>query len=142
MYQTHRSIRAGLTDSLIRDEGMRLKPYRCTAGKLTIGVGRNLDDNGISEAEAIILLSNDINEVFDELDTRIPWWSGLNDKQKIALANMCFNLGWPRLSKFKKMLAALKVKDFETAAKEALDSKWAVDVGARSQRIANLLRTT
>lgn len=140
MYQPHRSIRPGLTDSLIRDEGMKLKPYRCTAGKLTIGVGRNLDDNGISEAEAIILLSNNINEVFDELDTRIPWWSGLNDKQKIALANMCFNLGWPRLSKFKKMLAALKAKDFETAAKEALDSKWAVDVGARSQRIANLLR--
>ena len=45
---------------LVRHEGLRLKPYRCTAGKLTIGIGRNLDDCGISQTEAYLLLENDI----------------------------------------------------------------------------------
>ncbi|WP_025899036.1 glycoside hydrolase family protein [Sneathiella glossodoripedis] len=134
------TIKADLIDSLVRDEGLRLKPYRCTAGKLTIGVGRNIEDNGITKAEAIILLTNDVNTVFRELDKNIPWWADLPDGPRVALANMCFNLGWPRLSGFKKMLAALKDRNFKKAADEALDSKWAKDVGKRSQRISELIR--
>ncbi len=54
--------------------------------------------------------------------------------------NMCFNLGWPRLSSFKKMLAALQVKDYETAAREALNVRWAQQVGGRAQRIAHMIK--
>ena len=140
-YQKHRQIRAELTRNLVRDEGLRLEPYRCTAGALTIGVGRNLDGNGISKDEAMYLLDNDIESVFDCLDRNVPWWVGLPEGAKLALANMCFNLGWPRLARFQKMLAAMKSKDFETAADEALDSRWARQVGDRSQRISKLIRS-
>lgn len=63
-----------LKQDLVRDEGKRLKPYKDTVGKLTIGVGRNLDDVGISESEAMALLDSDIAAVFAELDRHVPWW--------------------------------------------------------------------
>ncbi len=128
-----------LIHDLIRDEGLCLKPYQCTAGKLTIGVGRNLEDRGISEDEVGYLLKNDIAGVLDDLDRNISWWRGLGRPQRLALANMAFNLGWPRLSRFKNMLAALKAGDAEKAAHEALDSRWAEQVGARAKRIADQL---
>jgi lysozyme len=53
---------------------------------------------------------------------------------------MALNLGWPRLSAFRNMLAALQAMDYATAAREALDSKWAKQVGARAERIAALYR--
>ncbi len=132
--------REQLIRDLIRDEGSCLKPYQCSAGKLTIGVGRNLEDRGISEDEAGYLLKNDIAGVLDDLDRNIPWWRGLDRKQRLALANMGFNLGWPRLSRFKNMLAALKDGDVDTAAREALNSRWAEQVGARAKRIADQLK--
>jgi lysozyme len=58
-----------LTDQLIKHEGLRLKPYHCPAGKLTIGVGRNLEDKGITEEEAVMLLENDIQECLKDLGT-------------------------------------------------------------------------
>ncbi len=129
-----------LIRDLIRDEGLSLKIYECPAGKLTIGVGRNLEDRGISEDEAGYLLKNDIVGVLDDLDRNISWWRVLGQPQRLALANMCFNLGWPRLSRFKNMLAALKAGDTEKAASEALDSLWAEQVGARAKRIADQMR--
>ncbi len=125
---------------LVLDEGLETKPYTCSAGKITIGVGRNLEDLGISDDEAEYLLDNDIERVFEELDVNIAWWRTLPEPRARALMNMCFNLGWPRLSSFKKMLAALQVKDYETAAREALDSRWAQQVGERAQRIAHMIK--
>ncbi len=124
-----------LTSDLIRDEGLKLKPYKCTAGKLTIGIGRNIEDNGISEDEARYMLQNDIKRCAEELDLHTPWWPLMPDAQQNALLNMCFNMGWPRLSGFKRMLAALEVGDYAAAASEALDSKWARQVGSRAERI-------
>ena len=129
-----------LINDLIRDEGMVLKPYTDTVGKVTIGVGRNLDDNGISEDEALIMLRNDIQTAELELHRNLPWLAYKPEKIQRALVNMCFNMGWPRLSGFKKMLAALEADDFETAAAEALNSRWARQVGDRSRRIAKLIR--
>lgn len=129
-----------LRKDLIADEGLRLKPYRCSAGKLTIGVGRNLDDVGITRDEAMHLLDEDIARVQRELDRNVPWWRDLPEPAQRALANMCFNLGWPRLSGFTQMLAHLKLERFGQAAYEALDSTWARQVGARAQRIAKLFR--
>lgn len=128
-----------LTKQLIIDEGMRLKPYRDTVGKLTIGVGRNLDDNGISEDEALVMLKNDIDQAFDEL-SQFDWFNSLKPVKQDALVNMCFNLGLPRLLSFKRMIAALESGDYQTAADEALDSKWAVQVGERANRIAEVIR--
>lgn len=129
-----------LKKELIRDEGQRLKPYRCTAGKLTIGVGRNLDDVGLSADEAAYLLGNDIARVMAELDKALPWWRGLSEVRQRALANMAFNLGVPRLLGFARMLAALQAGQWDEAAKQALASKWAQQVGARSDRIAKMIK--
>ena len=126
--------------SLRRDEGVRLKAYRCSAGRLTIGVGRNIEDLGITEGEADYLLSNDLVRVMQELDRNIGWWRELPEGVMAALINMAFNLGWPRLSGFTNMLSALEAGDFARAGDEALNSRWAQQVGARARRIADTMR--
>lgn len=71
-----------LFDQLKDFEGLELKPYRCTSNKLTIGLGRNLEDNGITEEEAYYLATNDLDSLMDELDRKIPWWDDLNEPRK------------------------------------------------------------
>lgn len=136
-----------MTDPILadlkRDEGLSLKPYRDSVGKLTIGYGRNLDDVGISEDEAAVLLDHDIAQAVAELDRALPWWRELPLSSQRGLTNMCFNLGMTRLAGprgFKNMLTALEAGDGQRAADEALDSKWAGQVGERAQRIASLYR--
>ncbi|AIM40791.1 putative lysozyme [Idiomarinaceae phage Phi1M2-2] len=128
-----------LEKQLAIDEGLRLKPYRDTVGKLTIGYGRNLDDVGISEEEALNMMRNDIAVSRREL-SQYSWFRNLDDKRKDAVINMHFNLGLPRLLTFRKMIAALERGDYKRAADEALDSRWAVQVGERAVRIARVLR--
>lgn len=123
-------------EQLLQDEGLRLFPYRDTVGELTIGVGRNLGDHGISREEAMLMLDNDVIGAMQDLDRNIPWWMRLHEDAQCGLANMCFNLGWSRLVGFKLMLAALERHDYSTASAEALDSKWAKQVGSRADRIA------
>lgn len=127
--------RALLRKQLIRDEGIRLKPYRCTAGKLTIGVGRNLDDVGLTEDEALALLDHDIDRCILQLAGAFPWFASLDVVRQRVLVNLCFNLGLPRLSTFVRMLAALERRDFTTAAAELRDSKWYSQVGTRGPRL-------
>lgn len=129
-----------ITRMLLHHEGLKTAPYRCSAGKLTIGVGRNLDDVGITEEEARYLLANDIERVAGELDRALPWWSGLDTARREVLLDMCFNLGIGGLLKFKGMLAALETGDFATAAEEMLDSRWASQVGGRAAELATLMR--
>lgn len=133
-----------LTEALKRDEGYRRSAYEDSEGLLTIGIGRMIDqthDGGVTEAEAQYLLTNDLVSVFTDLDRNASWWRQMPALGQEALANMCFNLGWPRLSKFQNMLSALEEGDFDKAANEALDSRWATQVGARAERIAELFRT-
>ena len=132
---------ADLVADLRRDEGVAYKPYRDSEGILSIGVGRNLEDRGISDDEIDFLLANDLNWVVVDLDRGAPWWREMTTKRQRAFANMVFNLGWPRLSGFKQMLAALEAGDWDEAANQALDSRWAVQVGARAERIAELFRS-
>ena len=129
-----------LKSDLMRDEGVRLKPYRCTAGKLTIGVGRNLDDVGLSAGEVATLLDSDIARVVGELDQALPWWHQMSEPRQRALANMAFNLGVPRLLGFRKMVQALAQGQYDEAARQALASKWAEQVGARAQRLAQMIK--
>lgn len=123
---------------LRRDEGFRENPYFCTAGKTTIGYGRNLDDVGISRSEAEIMLQNDVEAVAQDLDRAVPWWAELPEPARRGLQNMAFNLGISRLMKFKKMLAALQDHDWDAAAAEAKDSRWYRQVGQRAERICDL----
>lgn len=125
---------------LKRDEGLRLKPYRCTAGKLTIGYGRNLDDVGISEAEAETLLANDIAKVEREAE-RFHWYAGLNDARKAVVLNMLFNLGASSFKGFVNTIKAISAGDYDDAANRMLASKWAEQVGARAARLAQIMRT-
>ena len=121
------------------DEGFVSTPYECTAGKITIGYGRNIEDNGITREEAEILLSNDIKGTFCELEAKFDWFLLMPYDKQAVLINMCFNLGLTRLLKFKKMLAALKVKDYKEASIQMLDSKWAEQVGERATRLSDAM---
>ena len=125
-----------LTETLIRHEGLRLRPYTDSVGKLTIGVGRNLDDLGISREEALLLLEHDIARARTELLRCYPWVEQLNPVRQNTLVNMVFNLGLPAFSGFRKMLAALQDGDFQLAAKEMLDSRWASQVHGRANELA------
>ena len=125
---------------LVLHEGLRLHPYRCTAGKLTIGVGRNLDDRGITQAEAMMMLENDISEVEKDLDREYPWWRDMSPARQCVLADMCFNLGLFRLSGFVNALKAMLDGHYDDAADHMLDSLWARQVGQRAQRLAKMMR--
>lgn len=132
---------AVLMDQLRRHEGLRLHPYRCTAGKLTIGVGRNLDDNGITEDEANFLLSNDLMRVGEELRWNSPAFDKLDNVRKAVLIDMCFNLGISRLRMFKKMFAAIDEQDWALAAEEMIDSRWCLQVGQRCETLYAMMKT-
>lgn len=130
-----------LWEQLVHHEGLRLKPYRCSAGKLTIGVGRNLEDVGLTEEEALLLLGNDISRVITELDQNIPAFSSLDEIRKRVLVDMGFNLGINRLMKFRRMLAALETGDWSQTAVEMMDSRWARQVGSRAERLKLMMET-
>lgn len=130
-----------LVKQLIRHEGMRLKPYKDTVGKLTIGVGRNLDDVGITEEEALMLLKRDMQVARTELLTAYPVFNSLSDERLHAFTNMVFNMGITRFGGFKKMIAAVVAGDFDEAIKQMLDSKWARQVGSRANELAEQVRT-
>ena len=131
--------REQLIEELKRDEGVVLTLYQCSAGKNTIGVGRNLDDRGITDDESDYLLGNDINICIEELTNAFPWFKDLSDTRQRVMVNMCFNLGLSRLMGFKKFLAAMEAGEWETAGVEMLDSRWAVQVGPRSTRLKDLV---
>lgn len=126
-------------EMLIRHEGVRRKPYRDTVGKLTIGVGRNLEDTGISEGEAFNLLHADVHRVRRGLDKYLPWWSAESDPVRLVLQNMAFQLGVEGLLGFTKTLAALRRRDYPGAAKEMLDSLWATQTPKRAQELAGIV---
>lgn len=130
-----------LEQLLVKHEGLMLKPYRCTAGKLTIGVGRNLDDNGITVLEAKMLLRSDLTKTRFGLEKVFPGFSGLSRPRRLALIDMCFNLGLPRFLQFKQLLAAVVAGDFGKAAEEMLESKWASQVGKEEGERAHTLAT-
>lgn len=129
-----------LIRQLIVDEGVRLKPYHDPVGKLTIGIGRNLDDVGISQYEAMVLLSNDIRKVEADLDVALPWWRSLSEARQQVLANMAFNMGIGSLLKFKDTLSAIQAGKYEDAAAAMLKSLWASQVGQRAARLAKMMR--
>ena len=147
-------------EKLIQHEGLELQVYQDTLGIDTIGIGRNLEDRGISEeelneldipdidhvykygiteADAMALAENDVQIVEKELLAAHPCVDRLDAVRQLVLVDMAFNMGVPRLCKFKRMWAAVHEKDFPTAAKEMLDSRWSNQVKSRSVKLANMM---
>lgn len=145
-----------ITKRLLLHEGCVDHVYKCPAGYLTIGVGRNLETNpltprekevvgdiknGITVEKCLYLLKNDVKRCERDLINNLSFWYQLDDERQYALLDMCFNMGIKRLLKFKRMLGSMLIGDYRGAAKECLMSKYAVDVGKRAQRIARLIET-
>jgi lysozyme len=128
-----------LAAELTRDEGKRNKPYKDTVGKLTIGIGRNLDDRGLSDGEISVLLSNDIIICEADLDKNMPWWRQMSDVRQRVLMNMCFNLGISKLLGFKNTLAAMREGRYTDAAKGMANSLWYKQVGDRAKRLCFMM---
>jgi lysozyme len=146
-----------LIQKLIEHEGLVLQVYQDTLGIDTIGIGRNLEDRGLSdneleemgitldhvyefgitEADAVLLAENDVEIVEDELLRAHPCVDRLDAVRQLVLIDMAFNMGVPRLCKFKKMWAAIHNEDFSTASKEMLDSRWANQVKLRATKLAH-----
>ena len=131
-----------LSDQLRIHEGVRRHVYLCTAGYETIGVGRNIAESGIglSDDEIDYLLENDIKRCKQELIS-LSWFPDLDAVRQDAIVNLCFNLGLTRLMGFQNAMGAMAVGDYEKAADEFLDSRWAKQVGQRSLDVAHMIRT-
>jgi len=121
-------------------EGFRSNPYTDTEGKMTIGIGRNLDDKGITYEEAEYLALNDINIAEKAAASLVREFGALNDNRKIVLVSMAFQMGRKGLSKFVKMLNAIDLGSFQTAGDEMLDSLWAEQTPERAKELSEMMK--
>ena len=149
-------------NKLIAHEGLRLQVYQDSLGIDTIGIGRNLEDRGITkeelewmdipnmaivhtegitEADAMYLAQNDVQIVEEELVRAHPCVDKLDNVRQLVLMDMAFNMGVPRLKKFVKMWNAIHEERFDLAAEEMLDSRWASQVGMRSIKLSEAMKT-
>ncbi|MCL4490472.1 MAG: glycoside hydrolase family protein [Nitrospirae bacterium] len=161
-------MRESIVDMLKRHEGLRLKPYLCPAGKLTIGVGRNIEDrgfdaeekeklfgnanikpkdyierldrDGITEDQAMYLLRNDISQCMTKLRATVQYFDKLSEARQDVLINLCFNMGLAGLMDFRKMFAAMKDGKYEEASDEMIRSRWAQQVGVRASELSGMMR--
>ena len=148
MYKRQHLDEVRLMTSIIRDEGAVIedglhKMYKDHLGYWTIGYGKLVDPEaggGLTEHEAQFLLKNTLSDMWDELQSSLPWIVEKHEQVQEALLNMCYNLGITRLLKFEKMLAAIEADDPDEAYAQALDSKWARQVGQRAQRIPDIFK--
>ncbi len=132
-----------LVEMIKRHEGVKSKVYLCSAGYETIGVGRNISESGLglSDDEIEYLLANDIARVKSELADTYFWFNGINEARQDAMIDMCFNLGLTRLRGFVKALEAMSREQFDIAADEFMDSRWASQVGTRAIRVTEMIRS-
>lgn len=121
--------------------GMPIKPGTLVRGHPTIGVGRALDVEGLTAAEASFLLSDDETTVNAALEQSLSWFSVLDPVRQRVLAEMAFNMGVAGLLGFHDTLAAVQTGEWQAAHDGMLASHWAQQVGARAQRLAEMMLT-
>ena len=122
------------------NEGYREHMYQCTANKNTIGIGYNVDA-GMPHDLALLILNYFMEKNYARLALAYPWFLPLEEGQKIAIADMCYQLGFTGFSKFKKSIAFMDVGDYDAAANEFLNSKWArSDTPKRAKRVTDMIR--
>lgn len=124
----------------VMHEGYRKFPYEDTTGHITIGIGYNLTDRGVSDDWIDKQFNEDIEFFYHQLAKQFPWFASLNEARQIALIDMCF-MGFKKLLSFKKMFGFLAEKRYLLAANEVLNSRWATQVGERAQTIAKMIET-
>lgn len=130
-----------LIESAAKHEGLMLTAYRDSRGVWTAGYGRNLQVMVISQRTAVEWLAEDLNKAVVAAK-HFPEYAYLDtDARQNAFIEMVFNLGPVGISKFVNMLTAIRRQHFADAAKHALDSEWAVQVGKRAHTLAEMLRT-
>lgn len=130
---------AKLRRSLIQHEGLEKFPYVDTVGKVTIGIGYNLTDRGISDEWINNQYNQDVDYFYQQLST-FPWYSQLTSDRQIVLIDMCF-MGWKKFLEFNKMIDAISQGDFKKAAFEMLNSEWAQQVNGRAASLAQGMLT-
>lgn len=128
-----------LKQQLRKHEGLRLKPYRCTAGKLTIGYGRNIESNGISKQEAEIMLDNDIQICLQDMQTLFANFDNLPIDIQVVILNMRYNMGSTGIRAFKNMITAIEKQDWKNMAKNMKNSKWYEQVGNRAKELVSIV---
>lgn len=121
------------------DEGLRLKLYRDGNRNWSIGYGRNMSARGLTQAEALYLLQNDIKTCQGDLDVHLRWWRLLNAPRQAAMLSFCYNLGIHGLKAFKIAVKHMEAGRYKDAATNFLDSRWARQVGKRAKRITYLI---
>lgn len=133
-------LRSEIKRQLSHDEGKRYKPYLCTAGKLSIGIGRNLEDVGISEATIEQMFNEDLEKCLVHARRLFPQhWETFSDERKAGIINMIFNLGAVGFAQFKNMIEAIKKNDRDGIRKHGAASLWAHQVKHRAQRVISLI---
>jgi lysozyme len=129
-----------LHEQLPIDEGVRRFVYRDMVGKLTVGIGHNLTDNGVSDAVVNLMLEEDIADAEQVARAAVSSFDALSDVRKAVVVNMAFNLG-SRITEFIRTIEAINEARFGDAADGMLASAWAKEVGVRATRLANMMRT-
>lgn len=124
---------------LRQHEGVRERPYRDVIGRITVGVGRNLDDKPLKPIEIDFMLNGDMADALADCN-RFAWYSALSDGRQLAIADMMFNLGATRFAEFAKLIDAIQSGDYDRAADEMLHSRWAFQVGQRARDLADMMR--
>ena len=127
-------------DLIKKHEGLRFKPYQCSEGHWTVGYGTNLETREITLGEAENWLKEEILKVDALLRHNFPWLWCQTRNRKDALINMTYQMGFQGVCKFKKMITAFEKGDYEEAAKQALDSKYAKQTPSRANEIAEMIR--
>lgn len=129
-----------LEQYIIREEGYSEKPYRCPAGKLTIGFGFNLEDAGLSREESLLILRYRLDRISAALAAKWPWFRDLSYPRKAALIGMAYQMGLAGLYGFKQTIAYVEAAQYEAAAAGMLASKWARQTPPRARRAAYMMR--
>ena len=135
-----------LAEILTVDEGKRtlcyddatgetIKPGTTVEGNITIGIGRDIQNFGLSEDEIQMLLKNDIKRIIEEA-RNFPFYEKLNQARKIVILSMLFNLGLTRFNKFIKFKKAVHAQSYDVAAMEMRDSLYYRQLSHRVEKLA------
>jgi len=123
-----------------KHEGYRAKVYKCTEGYDTIGYGFAVKDLHLDEDIAELILMRKLHNLLERILVAFPWFKDIDDKAKLVVINMCYQLGISGFSKFKKTIYLLETEQYEEASMEMLDSLWAKQTPNRAKELSEVVR--
>ena len=121
------------------NEGRHNKPYKCSEGKLTIGVGHNIEDRGLSDKVIDLLFIEDIQEAYLTAHSLFYRFVSMPQNAQTVFMDMAFQLGKSRLRKFKNMIACANERDWKGVVLEMVDSRWYHQTPNRAKRNIKLI---